>query len=111
MDSASKQTQRSDSAGLSKPLRTLLLTSLVLSVGAWTLQWAAGFPVPSLGSSATAAALIVGLLISVVATPFAIYRLVRFPATRTIGSYALTSICLALLLLGLTLGAVLLSGM
>jgi hypothetical protein len=100
----------STSMGFGFTLRVALLLALSLSFGAWIAQWLAAYPLRSFGASTTAGALVLGLLLSVLTTPFAIYRLIRFPSSRTMGSYLLTGICSLLLLLGLSLGITLVAG-
>ena len=110
MNSESKTTDNQPSVGFATPLRIALLVTALLSSGAWIIQWLAAFSVPSTGSSATAGALVLGLLLATVITPFAVYRLMRSPSSRTVASYALTSVCLALLFLALLVGISLVAG-
>ena len=90
--------------GVTGLLRVVLVVAVLLAPTAWVVQYFGAFPVPSVASSATAGALIVGIILAIMVSPVAIFRLVRTPAARTSLSYTLTGICLILLLLALSLG-------
>lgn len=91
--------------GITGPLRVALVVAAFLAPTAWVIQYFGAFPVASVASSATAVALVVGVILAFIVTPVAIVHLVRTPMARTPVSYALTGICLILMLLALLLGA------
>lgn len=96
--------------GFTLHLRVTLLLAVLFACGAWTVQWLIAYPVQSVGSSATAGILVLGLLLAALGTPFAMYRLIRTPSSRTAMSYTLTCICFVLLLIALLTSYALLAG-
>lgn len=107
------ESRRNDSGsriGFSVRLRIALIIAILLAYGAWLLQWMAAFPVPSLGSSATAGALTLGVALAIITAPIGIFQLARTPTSRTGASYVLTGICSVPLLLALAAGITLLVG-
>jgi hypothetical protein len=76
-----------------------LLAPLIVSTGAWLVQWFARFPPRSLGASLSAVTLITAPLIEILAVPVAVAALIRRPELRTASNVSLTVLC-ALVLLG-----------
>jgi hypothetical protein len=83
------------------PMRFFLCLPLVTAVGAWLTQFAFRFPQGSIGASATAGVLVLGLLGGIVPVPIALIKLVRNPSARTLVNAELTAIAAAVLALGM----------
>src|SRR5271154_96426 len=99
MDDSAQITAVTSVRGFSQPLRVVLWGSPLLTCGAWLTQWHWRFPSPSPGASLTATAFALGALIWAISTLCALYRLVRSPPSRSLESYFLAGLGLALLLL------------
>jgi hypothetical protein len=81
-------------------MQFFLCLPVVMAVGAWLTQFALRFPQGSVGASATAGILLLGLLGGVVPVPIALTKLVRNPSARTLTNAGLTAIAAAVLALG-----------
>lgn len=83
------------------PMRFFLCLPVVTAVGAWLTQFAFRFPQGSVGASATAGILVLGLLGGLVPVPIALTKLIRNPSARSLANAGFTAIAAAVLALGM----------